>query len=447
MSNLQFQPFDNLWLVLIFICGFLSSYLTIPKIINFMKENGYVGKDIHKNHQPEVPESGGLSTVIGFLISSLLIIVFFPEYMNEVIIFIFTISIAAIIGFVDDRIKLKSRYKIFLTLIAGLPLFFANIIDFIKISSPIIPFLGRTRLTIIYPFLVPIIVGMFTNTVNMLEGYNGEGSGSCLIALIFILLSGIILFSKEVIIFTLPVIAAIIPFFFYNKYPAKIFPGDIGTLSWGAAIAFIALVGSIEFPVFCVLLIHIFNSFYVIFSLRGFIESSDLDREAKDIILMKNNTIRASERKDAALTIPRLILAKGLLNEKKLVNNIWILSLICGIFSLFASFLIKWSMGQLTLIHLIVLVLIFGVLISLILQKYYRIRGIVYLMILLLVVGLIFLFLIDTFVMPVFTEIIDLYFLKIPVNLLVSLGISIPGLLIWYYITIKYFWYEIEQIK
>jgi len=260
-------------------------------------------------------------------------------------------------------------------------------------------------------------------------------------------LSGIILFSKEVIIFTIPTIAAIIPFFFYNKYPAKIFPGDIGTLSWGAAIAFIALVGSIEFPVFCALLIHIFNSFYVIFSLGGFVESSDVDREVKDIILMKNDEIRASERKDAALTIPRLILAKGPLNEKKLVNNIWIISLICGIFSLFASFLIKWSIGQLTLIHLIVLVLILGILISFILQKYYRIRGIVYLMILLLVVGLIFLLLVDTFVMPIFTEVIDLYFLKIPFNLLVSLGISLPGLLIWYYITIKYFWYEIERIE
>jgi UDP-N-acetylglucosamine--dolichyl-phosphate N-acetylglucosaminephosphotransferase len=411
-----------------------------------MREHDYVGKDIHKNDQPEVAESGGLTTVIALLISSLLIIIFFQEFINETLIFLLTILIAAFIGFVDDRIKLKSRYKILLTLLSGLPLFFANFIGFINISSPIIPFLGRTRLTIIYPFLIPLIVGVFANTINMLEGYNGEGSGTSLIALTFLLMSGIILLSPKVIIFTIPLLAALIPFFIYNKYPAKIFPGDIGTLTWGAVIAFIALTGSIEFPAFCALLLHIFNSFYVIFSLRGFVESSDVDMEMEDIILMDDGKIRASEKKGAALTIPRLLLAKGPLREPKLITNIWVISLICGFFSIFASFLIKWSIGQLDLFLLILLGFLLAIPVIIILYFYERIRGIVYLMVLLLVVGLFFMALVDMFVMPIFTGIINLFIVRIPINILVSLTISLPGLIIWYYITIKYFWSEINKI-
>lgn len=445
MSTL-FEASDFLWLALIFLVSFLSSYFSIPKIIRFMREHDYVGKDIHKNDQPEVAESGGLSTVIALLISSILIIIFFQEFINETLIFLLTILIAAFIGFVDDRIKLKSRYKILLTLFSGLPLFFANFFGFINISSPIIPFLGRTRLTIIYPFLIPLIVGVFANTVNMLEGYNGEGSGTSLISLTFLLMSGVILLSSKVIIFTIPLLAALIPFFMYNKYPAKIFPGDIGTLTWGAAIAFIALTGSIEFPAFCALLLHIFNSFYVIFSLRGFVESSDVEMEMEDIILMKDGKIRASEKKGAALTIPRLLLAKGPLREPKLVTNIWITSLSCGFFSLFASLLIKWSIGQLDLFLLILLGFLLAIPVIIILYYYERIRGIVYLMVLLLVVGLFFMALVDMFVMPIFTGIIDLFVVRIPINILVALAISLPGLLIWYYITIKYFWSEIDKI-
>jgi len=411
-----------------------------------MREHNFVGKDIHKNDQPEVAESGGLSTVIALLISSFLIIIFFQEFINETLIFLLTILIAAFIGFVDDRIKLKSRYKILLTLFTGLPLFFANFYGFINISSPIIPFLGRTRLTIIYPFLIPLIVGVFANTVNMLEGYNGEGSGTSLIALTFLLISGVILLFPIVLIFTIPLLAALIPFFIFNKYPAKIFPGDIGTLTWGAAIAFIALTGSIEFPAFCALLLHIFNSFYVIFSLRGFVESSDVEMEMEDIILMEDGKIRASEKKGAALTIPRLLLAKGPLREPKLVINIWVISLICGFFSVFASFLIKWSIGQFNLFLLILLGFLIAIPVIIVLYYYERIRGIVYLMVLLLVVGLFFMAFVDMLVMPLLTGIIDLFIVRIPINILVAVAISLLGLIIWYYITIKYFWFEIDKI-
>ena len=123
--------------------------------------------------------------------------------MNEIIVFMLTIILAGIIGFIDDRIKLKSRYKIFLIIFTGSIIFAANYIGFIHITSPTIPFLGKLRLTILYPFTVPLIVAVFANTVNMLEGYNGEGSGTCLIAVCSLFICGILWDSVEAIFFSL----------------------------------------------------------------------------------------------------------------------------------------------------------------------------------------------------------------------------------------------------
>ncbi|MFX0140138.1 MAG: hypothetical protein ACFFDN_41240, partial [Candidatus Hodarchaeota archaeon] len=205
-SELNWTILEIFFLIIIFIIGFFITYILLPPIIKFMKKKGYIGIDIHKNAQPEVAESGGLSIVIGFTISAIFLIIFFPTFLKEILIFLLTVISAGIIGFIDDRKKLRSRYKIILSIFSGGIIFFANLFGFISISSPTIPFLDQIRLTIIYPFLVPIIIAIFVNTVNMLEGYNGEGSGTCLIAVCFLFICGLIWDSAEAVIFAVPVI-------------------------------------------------------------------------------------------------------------------------------------------------------------------------------------------------------------------------------------------------
>ncbi|GAG67556.1 unnamed protein product, partial [marine sediment metagenome] len=309
LSDLNWSFVEIIYLLIIFLVGFGTTYLILPFIIKFMKKRNFVGYDIHKNSRPEIAESGGLSFVIGFVVSSLFLIIFFPVFFEETLIFLITVLLAAIIGFVDDRIKLKSRYKILLSIFSGTAIFIANIpgIGFISISSPTFPFLDRTRLSFIYPFLIPLLIAIFANTVNMLEGYNGEGSGTSLIAVCFLFICAILWNSAQGLLFSIPVIAVLIPFFLYNRYPAKAFPGDIGTLSMGAMIACIMLFGSLEVAAFCALLIHIFNSFYIIYSVRGFLESDKIREGKDDIILLEDDRIKASDQKKAALTLPRLI--------------------------------------------------------------------------------------------------------------------------------------------
>jgi len=447
LSDLNWTYFEVILLIIIFVIGFLFTYFTIPYIIKHMTRKGHVGIDIHKNSKPKVAESGGLGIVIGFTVSCIFLTLFFPSFSKEILIFLLTVILAGAIGYIDDRIRLRSRYKIVLSIFSGSVFFFANIVGFINISSPTIPFLDKTRLTIIYPFLIPIIIAVFTNTVNMLEGYNGEGSGTCLIAVFFLFICGIIWNSAEAIIFTVPVIAILIPFFIYNKFPAKIFPGDIGTLSMGAMVAGIMLFGSLEIAAFCAMLIHIFNSFYVIYSVRGFIESGDIRGSRDDIILLENDQIRASDQKDAVLTLPRLILAKGPLREPELVKNFYAISVICGFFSIISILIMQFTSGNIEFYGLILIFLILLIPTMLILYKFPRIRGVVMLMVILLITMMFLLILIEIFIMPLPFEDIDLKFVEIQVNLIISLLLVIPVLLIWYLITIKYFWMQINKMK
>ena len=445
-----FLLFDWSWLeisflIIIFVIGLLATSLIIPLVIKFSKKKGYVGIDIHKNAHPEVPESGGLSLVFGFLIAFIMLMIFFPEYFNKTLILLLTLILAGFIGFIDDRVKLRSRYKVLLTILTGSILYIAYLFSFITISSPIIPFLGKLRLTVLYPILSPLIIAIFSNIVNMLEGYNGEGSGTCLIALIFIFICGIIWQSTETIIYTIASIGVLIPFFKYNKFPARIFPGDVGTLTMGALLGCIALFGSLEAAVFCALFIHIFNGFYVLYSVKGFLESSDIQEKKSDIVLLEDDKIRASYDKEAALTLPRLILADGPLTEPELVFNFYIITIICGFFSIFTIIMMRWTIGSLDFSVVIITSIIISILITLILIKYKRIRGITYLMILLLIFGYFLLFLIKLLIIPNITFDIIIFYIRIPLNILISVIIVLPFLSIWYYITIKYFWFKLRK--
>jgi len=448
ITDLNWGVLEVIYLIIVFAVGFTITMVIIPYLIKIMKRKGHIGIDIHKNLKTEVAESGGISIVIGISFASIFLIFFFPSFFNEILIFVLTVVLSGLIGYIDDRIKLRSRYKLILTIFTGTLIFLANFFGFINIESPTIPFIGQLRLTVIYPILAPIIVAVFANTVNMLEGYNGEGSGTSIIALCSLFICSIIWNSAEGVLFTVIALAILIPFYLYNKFPAKIFPGDVGTLSIGALFAGIALFGSLEAAVFCALLIHIFNSFYVLYSVKGFFESSEILENKSDIILLENDFIKASDEKSAALTLPRLILAKGPLKELALVKNFYIISIICGFFSIITTLLMVWTIGNLDLITLAIVIVIFGLISAILLYKFPRIRGIVILMVILIIVGFIYLLSIELFIMPIdFVDINILGFFNLPTNIVISFILVIPGLLLWYYITVKYFWFEINKIK
>ncbi|MHA1698187.1 MAG: hypothetical protein ACTSWN_05040, partial [Promethearchaeota archaeon] len=328
------------WFGFTFACvvSFFVTFLIIPKQILFMKKIGWVGNDIHKSERPAVAESGGISLIIGIVSGIIVLLFFFPEYSIPYLLSVASIALASAIGLIDDKLKLSAFKKIASVVFASVPM--AILYCFFKFpdGTPYVPILGRLQVTILY---IPFIFGFLTvlmNVNNMLEGYNGEGAGCSIVIFIALILGAIITGSLIAFLFILPVLTATIAFFRYNKYPAKIFPGDIGTLQLGIAMGCAAIIGNLEFSLIVAIIPHVLNAFHVIRSVHGFKESGTI--KIKDIELTNGDYIKASSRKDAPLTIPRLIVAKKPLKEPALVKNIIMIVVASSILSVYSSFLV-----------------------------------------------------------------------------------------------------------
>ncbi len=433
-SELNLTWIDGIIIFSISSFVFLFTYFIYPPLIKWIKKKGWIGYDIHKKARTPTPESGGIGIAIALVIGSILIGIFYPELWMEVLVFIITIIFAGVIGFIDDRKQFSSKKKIILLIIAGLPVFIFNLpfIGWITVNSPKFPVLGQLRLNVIYPLVLPFIVLILTNTVNMLEGYNGEGSGTTSIATFFMIIAAVMMKSSEGVIFGGIILGAGLAFYIFNKFPAKVFPGDVGTLTIGAAIAMLGILGSLEIAMVLVMLPQIFNSFYVIASEHGFKESHTII--IKDIYLDDEDYIHASLEHGATLTLPRLILATGKLNEKDLVKNFMALSVISGIFAIFAT---QWILPiEVPNYALTLSVFVIGaILYFIIIKKFPRIFGITIIMTILMGIAVILLYILDIFIV------------KQPLNWLYSGILGVLVLIIWYGITVIYFNRSIKKIK
>ena len=212
------------------IIAFTSTYTVMPRLINKLKEANVVGNDIHKISKPIVAEMGGIGILFGFTIGMFIGMCFFPELQYELMVTLLVILLVGIVGMVDDLVRLSSREKLFLLFLAGLPI--------IWVAPP--------KVGILYMIMMPVAVSIASNLTNMLAGLNGIESGLGSIAITALTASCIIMGKYDVSIITMAMLGALLAFLMYNRYPSRVFPGDVGTLIIGACIASVAFIGRLR---------------------------------------------------------------------------------------------------------------------------------------------------------------------------------------------------------
>ncbi len=233
--------------------SFFITFFTLPFWVKRAKNAKLVGYDVHKKEKTQVPELGGICVLMGFLFSVLFYIatrIFIYNTTDNLVSVFATITallIATGIGFVDDilgwKIGLRARYKVLLTFFIALPIMVINVGQ----SAMSIPFFGLINFGILYPLvLVPIGIMGASNGFNMIAGYNGLEAGQGI--LILAALSLMIYFGGNTYIALIGgcMIAALLAFYIFNRFPAKIFPGDSLTYPIGALIAIMAILGDVE---------------------------------------------------------------------------------------------------------------------------------------------------------------------------------------------------------
>ncbi|MFA5258569.1 MAG: hypothetical protein WC979_03805 [Candidatus Pacearchaeota archaeon] len=228
----------------------------LPKWNKKCKEVGLLWEDMNKFNRPkDVASSGGIVVIMAFVLGVLSYIAirqFIFKDVSGVSLQIFgllsVILILAIVGLTDDLLGwkhggLSARFRIFLALAASIPLIVINA----GVHEIMLPFFGLIELGIIYPLiLIPIGITGATTTYNMLAGLNGLESGQGIIIISFLSFIAYITGSSWISLIGLCMVMSLLVFYYYNKYPASVFPGDILTYSIGALIACMAILGNFE---------------------------------------------------------------------------------------------------------------------------------------------------------------------------------------------------------
>ena len=215
-----------------------------------LRRAGIAGRDVHKPDKPKIPEMGGLAIVAGFGAGLLLAIAmetFWPNLLavdlTVLLAVLCTVLLTTLIGIADDLIGIRQWLKALLPLVAALPLVAVRA----GVSTMRIPFIGRVDFGPFYALvLVPLGVTGAANAVNMLAGFNGLEAGMGLVAMGSLAVIAGSLHATTSLVLLLAGIGALLGIFYFNWYPARVFVGDVGTLSIGAIIAAAVIVGNFE---------------------------------------------------------------------------------------------------------------------------------------------------------------------------------------------------------
>ena len=243
-------------LLLGFILAIITGVILIP-ILKRFHIGQYVSHYIGERHLKKegTPTMGGLIFIIPTIIA--LILLYFNdsiEISHNLIILVFVFLAYALLGFIDDYLKIKYHNNKGLSIIAKLliQMIIALVFFYIFMSNGGQSDLVISSLGITIPlgwtfglFILFLLVGT-SNAVNITDGLDGLAGGLSAIAFFaFGLISwnaGWMEGYQEVAIFCFILVGALMGFLVFNAHPAKVFMGDLGSLSLGAALATIAII-------------------------------------------------------------------------------------------------------------------------------------------------------------------------------------------------------------
>lgn len=229
--------------------AFIVSFVLTRALIGRLTRAGITGKDENKPDGPQIPEMGGIAIVAG-LSAGILLAIFFNSFLGfqlnlaYLLAAVITIHTIAFIGIVDDLLDIPQWLKAILPLFAAVPLIAMKVAGSTAMA---IPLMGIVDFGIVYILvLVPLAVAVCSNLTNMLAGFNGMEAGMG--AVIFATLAVIAAANgaTEMALICLSMLGALLAFLAFNIYPARIFPGDVGTLTIGVALATSVIVGNLE---------------------------------------------------------------------------------------------------------------------------------------------------------------------------------------------------------
>ena len=277
------------------------SFIFAPVIISWLRNNQKYKKTIredvpnkHLIKKRGTPTMGGLLILVSFILSTLL----WADTKNYYIWIVLSITFGfGAIGFIDDYFKLTSKDRkglkvgtklIFQFLICSITIFFLyNLFDYQYIDTLAVPFFKNYLfdLGVLFPIFAFLVIIGTSNSVNLTDGLDGLAvvpviiTATCLGLIAYLV--GNKIFSEylnlffvvgagELAVLSSALVGSCLGFLWYNAHPAKIFMGDTGSLSIGAALGSISIIIKHELVLFIIGFLFVMEACSVILQVASF---------------------------------------------------------------------------------------------------------------------------------------------------------------------------------
>jgi len=219
--------------------------------------------DLVKTHKEPIAYLGGIGMLIGLTVGVLAGIScltnedFFGPALKWLLVILAGGAIACFVGLADDIFDIKPKHKFLGQVVAAVILLLVGIAPNLHlITDPLNLTMPHNLEAILSIFIVIFFVVGATNSLNLLDGLDGLCAGVTAIITIAMLLLSIHLATwgfSEVgdpvrIIICLGLVGGVCGFLPFNRYPAKIFMGDAGSMLLGFMVAALMLLFAEQVP-------------------------------------------------------------------------------------------------------------------------------------------------------------------------------------------------------
>jgi phospho-N-acetylmuramoyl-pentapeptide-transferase len=277
----RYITFRSVWALL---TALIITILVGPMFLRLLKRikfGQYVHEDVKAHLQKSgTPTMGGVLIAFSLVVSVLL----WADLTNPHVWLVLLVYLGfGLVGFLDDYLKILRRNnkglsarakllgQIAISLIALSLLYHIrneialtrDVVDdgkeLVKFTQLAVPFFKKVVPDLgwfYFPFAMVVLIGA-SNGVNLTDGLDGLAIGPTIVAgicfAIFIYTAGNVNIANylqilhvpgigEVTVFCGALIGAGLGFLWYNAYPAQVFMGDVGSLSLGGALGFLAVL-------------------------------------------------------------------------------------------------------------------------------------------------------------------------------------------------------------
>lgn len=223
------------------------------------------------------PTMGGVAIILAATLTIVLTAIIDGTFDPQLFMLLFVLVLFGGIGFVDDYIKvimkrnlgITSKQKFIAQVVGGI-IFYLLLRQAGVPSMLYIPFVGSVDIGFFYALFIVFWMAGFSNATNLTDGIDGLLSATSLIALGAYAYIAIVQDQIGVLYFILALMGAIFGFFLFNKKPAHIFMGDVGSLAIGASFAAIAILLNREWSLLFIGIIYVVETASVMIQVAYF---------------------------------------------------------------------------------------------------------------------------------------------------------------------------------